>query len=81
MENFDETQDALRVKKCAEEVIELFKQRFPDNFSYSYTVLVYLIVGLTDKLDVDPKFVMRSIEESFQVNELLKAQVPNEFVN
>ncbi len=81
MENFEAGQDAYRVKECAEEVLDILRKRFPDNFAYSYTVLVYLLVGITDKLDVDPNFVLRSIKESFEVNQLLKAEVPNEFVN
>lgn len=81
METFDTEQEALRVKECAEEVLNVLRKHFPENFAYSYTVLVYLIVRITERLDVDPHFVMRSIEESFQVNELLKAELPNEFVN
>lgn len=81
METFDAEQDAHRVKECADEIVRTLTTHFPENAGYSYTVLVYLLVRITDTLDVDPEFVLRSIKESFEVNKLLRAEVPNEFVN
>lgn len=80
MENFDK-EDVLRVKQCAQELVDVLGKYFPDSPSRAFTSLTYVLVQVTEVLDVDPAMVVKSIEQSFAIKNLMQAEPPNEFVN
>lgn len=80
MENFDK-EDVLRVKQCAQELVDVLGKYFPDSPARAFTSLTYVLVQVTEILDVDPAIVVKSIEQSFAIKNLMQAEPPNEFVN
>lgn len=78
MENFE---DGVRIKKCAEEIVEVLSKNFPNEPGMVFTTMTYLLINMTKSFDVNPKFVVDALEQGFAVRELIDAEPPNDFVN
>jgi len=76
-----EISDAVKVKECANEIMGVLGKHFPTSPGDAFTSMIYLLVQLTEILEINPELVMRSLKEAFELQKLMKAETPNDFIN
>jgi hypothetical protein len=75
------TDDALRVKSCADVMLRVLGNYFPEEPDMAYTALVFLLVRITNNLGLDPDQVVSGLKQGFETQKLLEADVGNEWLN
>ena len=75
------TDDALKVKSCAEEILGVLNKYFSDDASMAYTTIVFLMVRITNGLGLDPEQVVLGLKQGFETQKLLDADVESEWIN
>jgi hypothetical protein len=75
------TEDALKVKNCAEEILGVLNKYFSDDASMAYTTIVFLMVRITNGLGLDPEQVVLGLKQGFETQKLLDADVESEWIN
>lgn len=82
MENSDmEKELAEKVRQCSEDMAVLLNRYFPDDPSIAVTMLVYMLAKVTDAMGINPEQVVNGVKEAYALQEFLKAQVENDWVN
>jgi len=81
MENSNMVEEAVEVKRCASEIIDVLVKHFPDRPDLGLTTLVFMLVRISSTLGVDAKSVSTAVDSALEAQALMEAEVPNQYVN